>query len=562
MKTNKYIKQLYWVFLFFSIGIVHGHAQSGERVYVQTDKQSYISGELLWFKLYTTDSDGKLNAFSKVGYVELLNDSIPEVQVRIDVTNGSGNGWMELPVTLPTGFYRMIAYTRHMQNDGVSVFFEKTISVINPFIPQNEYSKTEAQTLTFRKEQEINKNVVLAADRKSYPLRSKGEISIQGLPADSISLAISIHGVEPDLNSVSTIQTWKENLPEQLQVRHSGPTVLPEYEGPLFEGQLIEMSTNQPAIELGLIGLLSYPGKDIQIFNGQTDKDGHILFYTGMTHGKKEIATVALSPSGKSYRIDIQSPFCKLTTKQLPSLHLDTTWSSYLSQRSLGVQVMQVYTGDSLSRTAGAHLYGFSKPYKSYTLDDYTRFPFIEEIFTEFVAAARINKKDGKRTFSVLREQMDRFSDRTLVLFDNIPITDQDQICNCNPLLIKKIDIYLGRYIFGGQPFDGILSFTTYNGDYQGIKLDPTTQIFDKYCTQPTRYFFAPKYGSEASIKSPLPDFRHTLLWEPDIRTNGKKDVTIPFTTSDLPGEYLISVEGIGKNGTVVNGTYKIKVDD
>lgn len=561
MKTNNYIKQLYFLFLFFLIGIHYSYAQSGERVYVQTDKQSYISGELLWFKLYTTDSEGKLNTFSKVGYVELLNDSIPEVQVRIDVTDGSGNGWMELPVTLPTGFYRMVAYTRHIQNEETPVFFEKTISIINPFIPQNEFAKTKTQTFTFLKEKETNNNLILTADKSYYSLRSKGKISIQGLPADSISLAISIHGLEPELTSVSTIQTWKENLPEQ-QMQRSNLTVLPEYEGPLFEGQFIEMSGNQPSTELGLIGLLTYPGKNIQIFNGQADKDGHILFYTGMTHGKKEIATVALSPTGKSYRIDIQSPFCKLTAKQLPPLYLDTTWNSYLSQRSLGVQVMQVYTGDSLSQTAGAHLYGFSKPYKSYNLNDYTRFPFIEEIFTEFISAARINKKEGKRSFSVLREQMDRYSDQTLVLFDNIPITDQDQICNCNPLLIKKIDIYLGRYIFGGQPFDGILSFTTYNGDYQGIKLNPATQIFDKYCTQPTRYFFAPKYDSETNIKSPLPDFRHTLLWEPDLQTNGEKEVTIPFTTSDLPGEYRITVEGIGKNGTVINGTYRIKVDD
>ena len=68
---------------------------------------------------------------------------------------------------------------------------------------------------------------------------------------------------------------------------------------------------------------------------------------------------------------------------------------------------------------------GFQNLTKSYILDEYTRFPFIEEILTEFIPIARINKKDGKRTFSVLTEKMDRFSTQTLVLFDNIPITDQ-----------------------------------------------------------------------------------------------------------------------------------------
>ena len=67
---------------------------------------------------------------------------------------------------------------------------------------------------------------------------------------------------------------------------------------------------------------------------------------------------------------------------------------------------------------------------------------------------------------SVLTEKMDKFSTQTLVLFDNIPITDQEQIYSYNPLLLKKIDVYLGHYIFGGQRFDGILSFSTYKGNW------------------------------------------------------------------------------------------------
>ena len=561
MKKNNYVKQMALQFLFILLGIGYGYAQLGERVYIQTDKQLYISGELLWFKLYTTDTEGKLNAFSKVGYVELLNDSVPEVQVRLDIASGSANGWMELPATLPTGYYRLTAYTRFMLNEGEKVYFEKIIAVVNPYIPQDESSKVISNLQSFQTKKTENNTLLLSADQTNYALRSNGKINIQGLPSDSISLAVAICGIEPELEASPTVQEWKNHLQKQ-NIPQSATHILPEYEGPIYEGNLIDINTNQPSTELGIIGLLSCPGKNIQIFNGQSDKSGHIAFYTGMTHGKKEITTVAMSPPGKSYRIDIQSPFLNHKAKQLPAIYMDTTWHRYLLQRSLGVQVMQVYTGDSISQIESAKIYEFSKPYKSYTLDDYTRFPFIEEIFTEFIAAARINKKEGKRSFTVLTEQMDRYSNQTLVLFDNIPIIDQDQICNCNPLLIKKIDVYLGRYIFGGQPFDGILSFTTYKGDYQGIKLDPGTQIFDKFCTQPTRYFYAPAYNTEASIKSPLPDFRHTLLWEPNLQTNGEKELTIPFTTSDLPGEYLITVEGIGKNGATVSGTYKIKVGD
>ena len=44
-----------------------------ERVYLQTDKQFYLSGELVWMKFIATDLDQRLSDVSKVGYVELLD---------------------------------------------------------------------------------------------------------------------------------------------------------------------------------------------------------------------------------------------------------------------------------------------------------------------------------------------------------------------------------------------------------------------------------------------------------------------------------------------------------
>ena len=46
-----------------------------ERVYLQTDKQFYLSGELVWMKFIATDLDQRLSDVSKVGYVELLDSA-------------------------------------------------------------------------------------------------------------------------------------------------------------------------------------------------------------------------------------------------------------------------------------------------------------------------------------------------------------------------------------------------------------------------------------------------------------------------------------------------------
>jgi hypothetical protein len=105
-----------------------------------------------------------------------------------------------------------------------------------------------------------------------------------------------------------------------------------------------------------------------------------------------------------------------------------------------------------------------------------------------------------------------------------------------------------------------MLAFYSYKNDYPGITFDVSTQLFDYEGTQPYRYFYAPAYN-ESNVSSRLPDFRHTLLWEPSIQTEGQAEIIIPFTTSDLPGSYLITIEGIGSEGTIVYAHQMIVVE-
>ena len=102
-----------------------------ERVYLQTDKQFYLSGELVWMKFIATDLDQRLSDVSKVGYVELLDSASAVVQARLVLEKGVGNGCLQLPSTLPTGNYRLVAYTRYMRNEGEEVFFEKPLAEIS-----------------------------------------------------------------------------------------------------------------------------------------------------------------------------------------------------------------------------------------------------------------------------------------------------------------------------------------------------------------------------------------------------------------------------------------------
>ena len=556
MKKYKFL----FVLLIVCFGRMPMNAQLRERVYLQTDKQLYLAGELLWIKLYTTDHECQLMSFSKIGYVELIHDSIPEVQVKLDIRDGSGAGCMELPAMLPTGYYRLIAYTRYMRNEGENAFFEKTICIVNP-LNQNEDLYAEEMNASFAlKPTERNAQTLdISTDKQSYTKRNKGEIRLKGLPSENISLGVSIAGADPSLVDNPTISDWKKQLATP-GTPFMNERLLPEYEGAIIDGVLIDIETGQPANDTQVVNLLSFPGKEIQLFGGEADANGQVAFYTQCVTGKQELTTTSIAASEKKYRVDIQSPYATHTSIRLPRFTPDSTWIDYLGRRNLAVQVTHAYTADSLSSIQETVPCSYLRPFSRYVMDEYTRFPNMEEVFIEFIMFARIRRTNEGRRFTMMTEGMVNYTNNVLILLDNIPVADHDLLCGYNPLLIKTIDLHIGRYMFGGYLFDGMIAFYSYNNDYPGITFGEYTQLYDYEGTQPYRYFYTPEYDATRA-SSRLPDFRHTLLWEPSLQSNGQTELVIPFATSDLPGSYVITIEGIGANGTVVYATQAIEVE-
>lgn len=108
-----------------------------EKIFVHTDQGFYLTGETMWFKIYYVDgSFHKPLDLSKVAYVELLDKEQKSVlQTKIALATNGGDGTLFLPSSLNSGTYLMRAYTNWMKNFPASYFFEKAITIVNPFKP-------------------------------------------------------------------------------------------------------------------------------------------------------------------------------------------------------------------------------------------------------------------------------------------------------------------------------------------------------------------------------------------------------------------------------------------
>jgi hypothetical protein len=124
-----------------------------EELFVHTDKDSYVSREMLWFRVYYVDAYcNKPATISKIAYIEILDKRNQAVlQQKVSLKPGEANGSFIIPVSIPSGTYRLRAYTSWMRNFSADYYFEKAIRIINPqnLQPDSVVSKTKHYDIQF-----------------------------------------------------------------------------------------------------------------------------------------------------------------------------------------------------------------------------------------------------------------------------------------------------------------------------------------------------------------------------------------------------------------------------
>ena len=133
-----------------------------------------------------------------------------------------------------------------------------------------------------------------------------------------------------------------------------------------------------------------------------------------------------------------------------------------------------------------------------------------------------------------------------MVLIDGVPIDNHEQALDYDARLLEYIHQYRGSYAFSGQIYDGIVSMTTYKGALNGLRLEENASLFAYEFPQKGSGFPMKDYSDEAEKASRVPDFRHTLYWNPSLE---KDSHTVEFYTSDLKGTYQATLRGFTEKG-------------
>jgi len=349
---------------------------------------------------------------------------------------------------------------------------------------------------------------------------------------------------------------WEEVLQGQTKILR----FIPEYRGHIISGKVFDQNSSKPV--KGMATYLGNPDKKIQPYMAYSDTSGHVRFETTTIFGNRKLI-LHTGNDQNNLRIEIESPFSsKASEKMPPYLNLSERVKESLQQRSLSMQAEDVFFRGRIRNATAADdsssFYGSASEH--YRLDDYTRFPLMEEVMREYVKGVRIRKKEDQFLLKVVDlRRMEVFENNPLLLLDGVVVFNVDQIMNLDPLKIKSIDVVTSRYYLGEFTFDGIISLRTYPSDLGGFQFDPGTIILDYEGLQQKKEFYAPRYETPGDRQSRLPDQRNLLLWLPDLIIN-MENQKVDFYTSDQTGVFQAIIQGISTNGQPVYQTLTFEV--
>ncbi|MRX37732.1 hypothetical protein GJU43_00455 [Flavobacterium sp. LC2016-23] len=525
-----------------------------ESVFISTNTNSFLTGETLYYKIFCMDKTTNApTKYTKVAYFELIDTNKKTIVThKLFLENGSSHGDFFIPTTLETGTYKIIGYTNWMlSNNGSGAYFNSDIYIVNPY-KENAVSDPVIDPKELVITRTTNDNISFDLKNKIFNTREQAELKVNAGSDDFLkgNYMISVRKTDGFLAQNKIIfndyQSKNQNSSNSNIVNTSN-FVLPELRGEIISGRITSASEEVKNKKISL----SIIGKNYDVKVAKTDEQGKFIFNIEKANPNSNIIVQVLEYNKESYTIEMdKQKEADLSDLKFSDLKFNPESDKNITERLVSSQVENAYYNikkDSLLTPANfAPFYGtLSKEYK---LDDFTRFPTMEETITEVVSGVVFRKNNKNYSLHVFDyDENYESSSEPLVVVDGLILDDLNEFFSYSPKNIYKINVVKGLYYYGAKSFNGVVAFTTKNGDYK-TKLKGTFIIRPELLRpHGKKEYFQPDYSDSKNTR--IPDYRHQLLWLPSADLT---DTTIKFYTSDISGQFEIVLEGFSASGKPV----------
>lgn len=250
---------------------------------------------------------------------------------------------------------------------------------------------------------------------------------------------------------------------------------------------------------------------------------------------------------------ELDSPFVDAPAGEIEPLKLFSGYADRIQKRGTASQIEKLFDSDTLF-AALPHRpnLSFGAPAKTYILDDYTRFPTMDELIIEILAELRTRRRNGKTEIQVTLQDLHQgvhFADgATLVLLDGVPVFDHRKILSYDPALIKTVEIFPQVVGVGMRVFGGVVNFVTFKGNMPSMEFSQNVRIVDFQGPSLPVAFTC----SGLQHSGNYPDYRQTAYWHPMLDLVAGETLNLNVVLPAYEGRFVVTVEGLSSDGSPI----------
>jgi len=541
----------------------------GEEVRIFTDRQVYVAGETVHFRLFHF-FEGRLLREPEFIYLVLKNqpdDNVLELTYRF--TGGDSFGSFYLPDTLGTGAYQLFAYSDAMHRKPGLRLQPVDLFVINRFdenlegVPFTDSLPGEIEKQPTPGITEDPGNIALLTNKEKYSRREVVSIEIQN-PGEWLDVSVTVARQEAFLPAFPSPNRFP--LPAEAAGLQWPP--YREQEEYLLSGKLLNGEGDEGIG--GLRVLLSKPDTILNLLYAETDEKGRFVFslpdyYFGSTlymhllgNNFSDLYSIMLD---NKWEVKGAEPFYPTA--------FDSAMKEFFGmvQTTAGVtKAYQVAFGAENSAISGEQTTMpprvYSKPTHTYLLDEYEPLDDLQEIARELIPYLRIRRQAQGFSARIMDQNQSYsfFTIQPMIFLDAVPIENIDTLMDLNSSQLSRIEVVSYPWRYGQLEFAGILALFSRQRESLLPERSKPSKVFHFPEVLAASRLVIPDYALDKDRLKRVPDFRHTLYWEPRLVVEKGENRQITFFTGDLPGNYTIYVRGVTRDGKKIGQKMTIQV--
>ena len=350
--------------------------------------------------------------------------------------------------------------------------------------------------------------------------------------------------------------------------------------GPIFRGKLINKSTNKPVTDTLIV--LSELGENPNYLFNRVNANEEFIFNLHKIYGRDQLyVNVYDQDSIDQFELVPYSKFNRFNHEFKEPILIDhSSINQYVPDKLKEKRILDnfriynpetsVYWKPTIKEEIFRVGQSLESPDYSVNPEEYIELNNLEEVVKEIVPGTTIRKVKGKTKIFVYEYEPLASAQRDIapfnkkpatVFLNGVPIFNEEVLFNqLEWSNIKNIDVYIGQYDIADHKFYGFISITTKDIYTKNSMLAYATNVIQYEGLTVNKEFYSPKYDVSDPYADRTPDFRHLLYWKPNLKIKANETSSVSFYTSDVQGEFYITIEGISKSGKPIVADEKISV--